>query len=311
LTQKNPPRYRADLLLVLVCLVWGSTFVVVKDALANSSTLLFLTARFVLATFALALIFRRNVAGAFRPGPALAAGALTGAFLFLAYVLQTVGLRYTTPSKSAFLTGLSIVMVPVFAAVFERKRPGLSEAVGIAVATAGMALMTLRPGTLTMDKGDLVTVACAVAFAIQILLVGHFVPKFGFQAFTLVQVATAAALGAGSFWWIEKPEVRWTPGLIAAIAITGLVATAFAFSAQSWAQQHTTPTRTALILALEPVFAWGTSFVATGEVLSLRGALGAALILAGVLLVELPHRGQPEETLVPASIESRHTPPAL
>ncbi|HVX65818.1 MAG TPA: DMT family transporter, partial [Bryobacteraceae bacterium] len=159
MTQKYPPRYYADLLLVAVCFVWGSTFVVVKDALADSSTLVFLTLRFILAALALALIFRRSLAEAFRPGRALAAGIVTGGFLFLAYVLQTVGLRYTTPSKSAFLTGLSIVMVPVMAAIFDRKRPGLSEALGIGIATIGMGLMTLRPDTLTIDKGDLVTVA--------------------------------------------------------------------------------------------------------------------------------------------------------
>ncbi|HVX67154.1 MAG TPA: DMT family transporter, partial [Bryobacteraceae bacterium] len=165
---------------------------------------------------------------------------------------------------------------------------------------------------LTIDKGDLVTVACAVAFALQILLVGHFVPKFGFQALTLVQVTTAAVLGAGTFWWIETPEVRWTPGLIAAVAITGLVATAFAFSSQSWAQQHTTPTRTALILALEPVFAWGTSFVVSGELLSTRATVGAGLILAGILIVELPQRRRAvEPEPVPAGAGSRHTPRAL
>jgi drug/metabolite transporter (DMT)-like permease len=293
LSLKASPRLRADLLLVFVCFIWGSTFVVVKDALNDSSTLLFLTLRFILAAVALVLIFSRKTARrAFRVGPALAAGLLTGAFLFLAYALQTIGLRYTTPSKSAFLTGLSVVMVPVFAAVFERKKPGLAEVLGIAVATAGMGLMTLRPGTLTMEKGDLVTVGCAVAFAVQILLVGHYVPKFGFQVLTLAQVTTAAVLGLGSFWWIETPQVRWTPGLISAIAITGLLATAFCFSAQAWAQQHTTPTHTALILALEPVCAWLTAFAVSGELLSLRATLGAALILSGVLLVELPNRGQ-------------------
>ncbi|HEX8984412.1 MAG TPA: DMT family transporter, partial [Bryobacteraceae bacterium] len=231
---------------------------------------------------------------AFRSWRALGAGAITGAFLFLAYVLQTMGLRYTTPSKSAFLTGLCIVMVPVFAAVFERKKPGLSEALGIAVATVGMGLMTLRPGALAMEPGDLLTVGCAASYAVQILLVGHFVPKYGFQGLVLVQLITASLLGLGTFWWIEQPMVRWTPSLWGAIIVTGLFATAFAFSAQAWAQQHTTPTRTALILALEPVFAWATSFVVVGELLSLRATIGAALILAGVLLVELkPVRAHP------------------
>ncbi len=277
----RPPRYRADLLLIAVSFVWGSTFVIVKSALDDVSTLLFLAARFTLATLVLCLLFRRIAA------KAVPAGILTGMLLFLAYVLQTMGLRYTSPSKSAFLTGLCIVMVPVFAAVFERKPPGLSEALGIVTATVGMGLMTLRLDMLSIEPGDLLTIGCAAAFAVQILLVGHFVPKYGFETLTLVQVGTAAVLSLASFGWLERPEVRWTPNLLAAIAITGLLATAFAFSAQAWAQQHTTPTRTVLILTLEPVFAWLTSFAVAGETLSLRASIGAVLILAGVLLVEL------------------------
>ncbi len=282
------------MVLIAVCFIWGSTFVVVKDALAHASPIVFLALRFTLASAALALIFRRAINKNYRTNPIWAAGALTGLFLFLGYVLQTVGLRYTTPSKSAFLTGLCIVMVPVFAAVFERKRPGPSEGIGVVIATAGMALMTLRPGTLSIGRGDLLTIGCAAAFAIHILLIGHFAPKYGFQAFAVAQLATAAVLALGTFWWVEPAVLHWTPGLAAAIIVTGLFATAFAFAAQSWAQQYTTPTRTALIFAMEPVFAWLTSFVLAGEVLSARAALGGILILGGVLFVELkPVRSGP------------------
>jgi drug/metabolite transporter (DMT)-like permease len=288
LTHRPPPRLRADLAIIAIAFVWGSTFVVVKNALNDASTVLFLALRFAVAAVALGVIFRRATpAGIFRTRTIVAGSALTGLFLFAGYVLQTVGLRYTTPSKSAFLTGLSIVLVPVFAAIFERKPPGPSEAAGVAIAAIGMALMTLRGSELRIDVGDLLTTGCAVAFAVHILLIGHFSPKFGFQALTLLQVSTAAVLALGTFWWVEPVSIRWTPGLIAAILITGLFATALAFSVQAWAQQFTSPTRTALIFSMEPVFAWLTSFVVQGEVLSRRAAIGAALILAGILLVEL------------------------
>lgn len=284
--RKTPARYQADLAIIAISFVWGSTFVVVKEALRDASVLLFLALRFSLAAVVLAVTFRRAIPRV--PRRAVVVGSLvTGLFLYLGYVLQTVGLRYTTPSKSAFLTGLSIVLVPVFAAVFERKPPGPSEALGIVVATAGMGLMTLRRESLSIERGDLLTIGCAVAFAIHILLIGHLSPKFGFQVLTVLQVSTGAVLALGTFWWAEPPTVRWTPGLIGAIVVTGLFATALAFSVQAWAQQYTTPTRTALIFTMEPVFAWLTSFAVEGEVLSRQAALGAVLILSGIVLVEL------------------------
>ncbi len=295
-------RRRAELALVGVTFVWGATFVVVKGALQDSSTLLFLALRFALATVALAAAFRPlafhplpspPLPGRSRPRPfdktkpILAGGALAGAVLFLGYLLQTLGLRYTTPSKSAFITGLCVVMVPVFSALVAWRLPGASVALGVTTATAGMALLTLRGASLRMEYGDLLTLGGAAAFSIHILLLGRLAPRLGFQALALTQIATAALLGLSTFWWVERPTVRWTPGLIAALIVTGLLATAVAFSVQSWAQRHTTSTRTALIFAMEPVFAWLTSFVVAGEVLAPRAALGAVLILAGILVVEL------------------------
>ncbi|MEK7405717.1 MAG: DMT family transporter [Acidobacteriota bacterium] len=279
--------WRADLALVAVSLIWGATFVVVKEALRDSSTLLFLSLRFTLATLALGLVFRPLPSKFAGGGTLVRGGLLAGACLFGGYVLQTVGLRYTTPSKSAFLTGLSIVLVPVLGALVRGQAPRAREALGIAAATLGMGLMTFQGSLLRMNRGDLLTLACAVAFAVHILVVGHYAPRFSFQALTLVQIATAAALASASFWWAETPQIRWRPGVILALIVTGLLATALAFAIQAWAQQYTTPNRTALIFALEPVFAWLTSFLLTGELLSPRASAGAVLILAGILLVEL------------------------
>jgi drug/metabolite transporter (DMT)-like permease len=284
--------WRADLALVFITLIWGSTFVVVKEALADCSTLLFLALRFSLAAASLALVFRPLPGKFAQPKALLAGGTLAGVCLFGGYAFQTLGLRYTTPSKSAFITGLSIVLVPVIGALVQRKVPHPSEALGVATATAGLVLLTLPAESLRIEKGDLLTLACAVAFAAHILMVGHYAPRLGFEALTLVQIATAAVLSLASFWWVETPFIRWSAGVVTAVIVTGLLATALAFAIQAWAQQYTTPTRTALIFALEPVFAWATSFIVAGELLSRRATAGAALILAGILLVELKPLGR-------------------
>ncbi|MEO7143057.1 MAG: DMT family transporter, partial [Bryobacteraceae bacterium] len=146
---------------------------------------------------------------------------------------------------------------------------------------------TLPGMRLQVAPGDLFEIACAFCFAAHIVVLGHFAGRVSFTRLSLYQIATAALLGAGTFWWVETPRIRWTPTVLFALAVTGLLATALAFAVQTWAQQHTSPTHTALVFALEPVFAWLTAFAATGEILSRQAAIGAALILAGILLVEM------------------------
>jgi drug/metabolite transporter (DMT)-like permease len=282
MTSEKHPTWQADLALAFVALVWGATFTVVKQALADCSTLLFLGLRFTLATLALALVFRKR---AFQGGLALRGGLIAGVFLFTGYLFQTLGLRFTTPSKSAFITGLSIVMVPILSAALYRAFPHPSEILGVGIATIGMALLTLR--SLHIELGDLLTLAGALSFAVHIVVIGHYSPLASFESLTLVQILTAAALALSSFWWAEAPRIIWSGQLLIALVLTGLLATALAFGIQVWAQRRTTATRTALIFALEPVFAWITSFLLTGERLSARGTAGALLILAGILLVEL------------------------
>jgi drug/metabolite transporter (DMT)-like permease len=281
------PRWRADLALAGIALIWGATFVLVKQALQDASTLLFLALRFSLASVALALALRGRYRGSSSGRQALAGGLLAGLCLFAGYVFQTFGLRYTTPSKSAFITGLSIVMVPLLGSVVYKIVPGASEWLGVVVATIGMALLTLQGGSLRIGFGDLLTLACAVGFAAHILVVGHYSRKVGFERLSLTQIATAAVISLATFWWAETPRIQWSAGLVVALAVTGLLATALAFTVQAWAQRYTTATRTALIFALEPVFAWLTSFLVAGEILSTRATLGAVMILCGILLVEL------------------------
>jgi len=283
-----PRRLQADLLLIVVCAVWGATFVVVKEALADSSTILFLTLRFTLGAAALLVLVRRLPRQSWWPG------AATGLFLFLGYFLQTQGLRSTSASHSAFITGLAVILVPVLSALWTRRFPGWGVTTGVLMALAGLALLT---GLLTfsgwsasISTGDLWTLGCTVAFAVHIILVGHFSARVSPLALTSGQVLTSAILGAVSFPWAESYFLRWTPGLILAVLITGLFCTAIAYYAQAWAQQFTSATHTALIFSTEPVFAWLTSMLLLGEHLTGLAGLGALLILGGIVFAELTSR---------------------
>jgi drug/metabolite transporter (DMT)-like permease len=281
-------RRKADLALAFNAVVWGSTFVLVKSALGFISPLLYLAIRFSLATLALLLLFRGTWKGRRRvTTQMLGAGALVGLFLFGGYALQTIGLGLTTPPKSAFLTGLATVLVPLAGALVYRIRPQLSELLGVLIATIGMALMTIEGPIDSIGRGDLLTLAGAVAFAAHIVTVGHFSEQIGFEFLSVTQVGSAALASLATFWWAETPRFHWQPLLFWAILITAIFCTALAFTIQAWAQRYTTPTRTALIYALEPVVAWTTSYLVGGEGLSGRAAGGAVLILSGVLLVEM------------------------
>lgn len=289
----------AEAMLVWNALIWGATFVVVKSALAGISPLYFLALRFSLATVALVVIFRGvgkttapsghgsdRAAGA-RDWKSVGAGVLIGSLLFAGYLTQTLGLRLTSAPKSAFITGLCSVLVPVLAAVVYRIRPQVAEVAGLLVATAGMGLMTLHGSIGAISRGDLLTLLCAFSFAAHIVTLGHYSGQVSFELLSVSQIATAAAWSWALLWWMEKPHVEWRPSVVCAILVTGLLATALAFTIQAWAQRYTTSTRTALIYMLEPVTAWLTSYFLTGEGLSGRAAAGAGLILGGVVLVEV------------------------
>jgi len=179
------------------------------------------------------------------------------------------------------------VMVPLLATIVYKNKPRLSEVVGVFVAIAGLWLMTLQGAVGSIGRGDLLTILGAVGFAAHIVTLGHFSESMPFEVLSLTQVVAAAILALGLFWWAETPRVVWRPAVVWAILVTGLLGTALAFTIQAWAMQYTTSTRTALIYMFEPVVAWITSFVWAGEGLSGRAAAGAALILLGIVLVEM------------------------
>lgn len=288
-----PVRWRADATLGFVALIWGTTFVVVKSALAQISTVYFLTLRFWIASLCMAVLF----AGPFRLAgrkavlAGLKGGAFAGVFLWLGYIFQTFGLRYTTAGKSGFITGVYIVFVPLVSAAIYKRWPHLSEIIGIVVATAGMILLTLPSLTMQFNAGDLLTLVCAIAFAFHLLVLGYYSQREQFEAVALGQILCAAILSTVALI-AEPARVTWSPNVIFGLVLTGVFATALAFALQTWGQRYTSATRTALIFALEPVFALATAVVFGDEVITKPGLAGAALILAGIIVVELKPIGR-------------------
>lgn len=283
---REMPAGAAAAALTGVCLVWGAAFTVTKSALDDVSPVLFLALRFFVATVVLWAGLRWS--GPLRiQGATVRAGAVAGLALFGGYALQTVGLRYTTPSRSAFFTALFIVIVPLLAAAIHRRRPSLPEGAGVLLAFAGMALLSAPFGKTETARGDLLTIGCAVCYALHILALGHYARRHNVRALAVLQVGFTFLLSLLSFPWIEP--VHFVPGwrLWLAVVFTGVLATALAFLVQTWAQRFLSPTRTALIFAMEPVFAWITAFLVLGEQLRGLSAVGALLILAAVAVVEL------------------------
>jgi drug/metabolite transporter (DMT)-like permease len=276
------PRYKAEILLVLAALIWGATFVVVKDALAHATPLAFLATRFTLAGILLAVFMYRGRTSTV----ALGRGFLLGVFLFGGYLFQTTGLLYTTPSKSAFITGFSVILVP-FLQMFHGFRLRGATVLGAGLGLLGIYLLVLPRGLTAVNRGDVLTLVGSCAFAVHIVLVGVYTRQHSFRQLVSIQILTVGLL-AFSGWPLNLPfRLNWTLGLVAAVAVTAVLATGLAFSVQNWAQQFTPPSHTALIFALEPVFAALTSWAVLDERLGGRLILGSALILAGMVVSEL------------------------
>lgn len=286
---RDPRSLKAHLLLVMVTLIWGATFVVIKNALREISPLLFNAVRMSLASVCLATIYWQPLRKLDKR--VLRAGIGVGIFLWIGYEFQTTGLKFTTPSKSGFLTGVSVVLVPLLLAAIWKRPVNLWIAGGVASAFAGLFLMTVPAGEgaggwSSVNRGDLLTLGCAVAFGFHIIFLGRATTTYDFRQIAFLQTATAAVLMSVTAPLLEQVSSTWSWRVWAAIFITGLLGTAIAFSIQAWAQQFTPATHTALIFALEPVFAWLTSYLVEGERLGLRASLGALLILAGVIVSE-------------------------
>lgn len=275
---------RSDAVLLAVTFVWGTTFVIVHQAVETVPPLLFVALRFTVASVVVTpwIIARHGL-----PDPrCIRAGAVVGVWLFLGFALQTAGLVETTPARAAFITGLAVVLVPPFLILFYRRKPSGASLVGVALATIGLALLTGMSGG-GFGRGDLLVLGCAAAFALQILAVDRYTTSIGPARLLLVELFTVAVLAWPASLLFESGRMGGTEIAWGAILFTALVATLGALWGQNWAQQRTPPTRAGVILTMEPVFAAAYSYLAIGERLGWSAILGSALILAGMLAAEL------------------------
>ncbi|MHB1132330.1 MAG: DMT family transporter [Chloroflexota bacterium] len=274
----------ADLSLLLVTAIWGTTFVLVKQVTEVLPPLTFIALRFSIGFLALAALFplRLRRAGRREWG----AGLLIGLLLCGGFVTQTYGLQTTTASTGAFITGLSTVLVPFAALALLRQRPGTGPLLGVALATTGLLLLTVKDD-LTFGEGDLLVLLCAFCFALHITVVGKYAPRLDAVALAAIQVGVVALAAWPLALVLEQPTLAVPPTVWANVAFLGLVATGLVFFIQTLAQRLTSPTHTAVIFTMEPVFAALFAFLWLGELIGGRGLVGAALILAGMFVSEL------------------------
>ncbi len=277
---------RSDLSLILITLVWGSSFLVVKDALSVMTPLWLLALRFSLASVILLVFFPRIFRSARRE--VVFSSLVVGVFLYFGFVFQTWGLMFTTPAKSAFITGCSVPLVPLLnLAIFKvRIRPAV--AAGNGMAFLGLYLLT-RPDDLhSINRGDVLTLICAVAFALQIIFIGRYAPRVPYRQLAVFQVFWACLFSVPAALLVGVPRLDYTISIYMSVIYLALFCSAIAFLVQSYAQQHTSAARAALIFSLEPVFAAAASMTFFGERLTGAEWVGGTLIVLGVMAGEVP-----------------------
>ncbi len=276
---------KADLALLLVTIGWGSSFILTKNSLAELEPYNFLALRFIFAFFISSLIYYKKMIAIDKD--TLIYGTVLGIFLFLSYAFQTVGINYTTASKSAFITGFNVVLVPIFTAVMLKKLPSLMTMFSVLLAFFGLALISLNQDVGGVNIGDFYTGLCAIAFALYIILVGKFTLKTDAVASAIIQIGVTGFLSLIITISIENPTVPVSPSIWFTMLILSIVCTSGAYIVQNVAQKYTTATHTALIYTGEPVFAAMFAYIMAKEVLGTKGTIGAVLIVIGMLLIEL------------------------
>ena len=278
--------YVADFSLVLTCVFWGMSFILVKRAIEEINLYYFIFLRFIVATSILFVLFSRRLRHLNLK--LVRDGVILGGFLFIAFITQTVGLQYTSASNAGFITGLHVVIVPIVLAIFFKKMPALTATVGAVIAAVGLFFLTVSD-QFTINKGDVWVILCSVSVAFQVILAGWYAVRHDVYLLAFVQLVTVLILTGISTAVIEGAAVPLTslsPFVIMVIVVMAIFATAFNFTVQVWAQQYTTPTRAAVIFTMEPVFAAIFAYLWGGEVLNVRGYLGAALIFLGIIFSE-------------------------
>ncbi|HIG50877.1 MAG TPA: DMT family transporter [Candidatus Marinimicrobia bacterium] len=273
-------KYLAQILLVFVTLIWGATFIMVKDALNDAGPFAFGTLRFTIAGILTLVIVNKSIFTLTKTE--IIGGLICGFCLFCGYAFQNFGLMQTSASKSAFITSVSVLMVPIILYLFNIQKVKMKVWFAVVLATIGLYIL-LDPRGGMMNWGDILTFGCALGFAVHIIFQGYYVKKnVRVLPFFLVQAWVVVGLSFINSLLFEPIFAIWSPRLISALLVTGIAATFIAILLMIWAQQILNPSETAIIFSLEPVFATVFAIIFAGEILGLWGYIGGGLIVLAV-----------------------------
>jgi drug/metabolite transporter (DMT)-like permease len=268
--------------LVGVCAAWGSTFLIVQKAIGRMPVMDFLAIRFTVAAMVMIALRPTCLRGMTLLGLWRAIGL--GVVLGLGYITQTYGLRYASATVSGFITGMFVVFTPVMSWVILRQKIKRNTLLAVALATVGLALLSLHGWSVGV--GELLTLGCAIFYAVHIVGLGEWSSKYEPYGFSLLQIATVAviALVTASPGGITMPP---DAGIWGIVGITAILATAIAFLVQTWAQSLVSSTSAAIVMTMEPVFAGLFGVFFGGNHLTLQIILGAVCVLIAMLMVTL------------------------
>jgi len=292
-------RYKSEGALLLMTLIWGATFAIIKNALHDASPMVFISLRFTLA----ALILLPFVKKIFKQSnlAELKGGLILGVIYFIGFALQTIGLNFTTATKSGFITGTFVIFTPIFQIFIEKRMPTRANIIGTFLVVLGLIFLSSKGESLFnifteigsgFNIGDFFTLLCAIFFALYIVCVDIISKKFNFMPLTFIQIAvtgiggiiSAAALGAFD---LEPARFALTGNLFSAILYTSILATVLTTIIQTKYQKAVTPTKAGIIFSFEPIFAAAIAFFMLNETMSSFGVVGCLFIFAGLLVTEL------------------------
>ncbi|MHB9012959.1 MAG: DMT family transporter [Ignavibacteriaceae bacterium] len=292
-------KYLSEGSLLFITIIWGATFVIIKGALSEITPMLFIAVRFTLAAVLLFPFFFRSVLNSSKE--TIKDGLILGVIYFLGFATQTIGLQYTTATKSAFITGTFVLFTPIFQLIFEKKIPGKGNLIGILFVILGLIFLSSK-GENALDVfseigsgfniGDFFTLICAVFFAMYLVYLDISSKKHDYKPLVFIQISLTGLLGIISALFVsatgmQAEKLIINSSLIFAIIYTSIFATIIASTIQTKFQKVVTPTKAGIILSFEPIFSAIFAFFILTEKISNFAALGCILIFLGLLVAEI------------------------
>lgn len=274
-------KYISMIGLLVVTIIWGGGFVASDIALGSLEPFQIMALRFFLAFLLMGIIGRKELKTITKQE--IKAGMFLGIALFVGFAFQTVGLKYTTPSKNAFLTALNVVIVPFIAFLLAKKKLSIKGIFGAVMALVGVGVLSLNEN-FTLSFGDILTIFCAFGFAFQIFLTGIYVKQCRTIVLNFMQMGVATFLSIIGIGVMQEGMIQATSEGVMSVLYLGLVSTTLCFLLQTICQKHVEETKAAILLSMESVFGTIFSIWILKEQLTMRMIVGCAIILIAVIV---------------------------